>query len=103
LLQSIDLNLPELIIDFLHEKSNYSILVLTSRSLSLLGLLKLLEKTATRLEFAHFVRAERVGKTFLANITWGGGFLIEVGHFKITALVGAEYWPHWASMLKVVD
>ena len=102
LFESINLNLPEFIIHLLHKKSHHCILMLAARSLSLLSLLKLLKKAATRLEFVHFIGAKGVCKTFFTNITRCGYLLIELRHLEITTLVSAKDWSHWACIFKMV-
>lgn len=77
--------------------------MLATRSLSLLGLLKLLEKTATCLKFVHFIRTECVCETFFTHVTWSRGLLIKLRHFKISTLVCTENRSHWTSMLQMVD
>jgi len=76
--------------------------MLASRSLSLLILLQLLKKATTGLEFTHLIGAEGVGKTFFANITRCGYFLIELRHFEIATLVGAKNWSHRTSMFEMI-
>ena len=99
-----DLNLFELIIQLFHEQSTNSVLILlTAGKLLLLRLLQLLKKTALGFEFVHIISAKFTSEAFIADIARSGAFLINLGHFKVSASLGAKHGSHWAGVLQMAN